>query len=111
MSRLDFIGLLARSWLIVSDSGGVQEEAPSLGVPLLVLRKNAERPEAIECGSARLAGDNPARLRALLEEAYRAPADGHPVVNLFGQGDSGTRIVSAVLRIINDTIMAAKVSC
>jgi UDP-N-acetylglucosamine 2-epimerase (non-hydrolysing) len=107
----DFLGLLARSWLIVSDSGGVQEEAPSLGVPLLVLRKNTERPEAIECGSTRLAGDNPALLRALLEEAYRAPVGGHRVVNPFGQGDSGKRIASAVLRIVRDPTMAVRESC
>jgi UDP-N-acetylglucosamine 2-epimerase (non-hydrolysing) len=107
----DFLGLLARSWLIVSDSGGVQEEAPSLGVPLLVLRKNTERPEAVECGSARLVGDNPALLRALLEEAYRAPASGHRVVNPFGQGDSGKRIASAVLRIFRDTTMGVRKSC
>jgi len=107
----DFLGLLARSWLIVSDSGGVQEEAPSLGVPLLVLRNNTERPEAIECGSARLAGDNPSHLRALLEEAYRATLGGHKVVNPFGQGDSGKRIASAILQIFTDKIMAARISC
>jgi len=99
----DFIGLLARSWLIVSDSGGVQEEAPSLGVPLLVLRQNTERPEAVECGSARLA-ETPAALRALLEEAHAAagfqPAgtERPRVVNPFGDGDSGRRIVAALLR-------------
>lgn len=51
----DFIALLRNSWLIASDSGGVQEEAPSLGVPLLVLRQSTERPEAVECGAATLA--------------------------------------------------------
>jgi UDP-N-acetylglucosamine 2-epimerase (non-hydrolysing) len=107
----DFLGLLVRSWLIVSDSGGVQEEAPSLGVPLLVLRKNTERPEAVECGSARLVGDNPALLRALLEEAYRAPLGGQKVVNPFGQGESGKRIAREVLRIFHDTTMPARVSC
>ncbi|HKB36125.1 MAG TPA: UDP-N-acetylglucosamine 2-epimerase (non-hydrolyzing), partial [Gemmataceae bacterium] len=107
----DFIGLLARSWLIVSDSGGVQEEAPSLGVPLLILRKNTERLEAIECGGARLAGDDPAHLRALLEEAYRAPGGGHNGVNPFGQGDSGKRIAAAVLRIFNGTAMTTRMSC
>ena len=91
----DFIGLLARSWLIVSDSGGVQEEAPSLGVPLLVLRRNTERPEAVECGSARLA-ETPDSLRALLEEAHRNGAVPRRVANPFGAGDSGQRIVTAL---------------
>lgn len=94
----DFIGLMGRSWLIVSDSGGVQEEAPSLGVPVLVLRRNTERPEALECGAARLAPTADA-LRALLEDTYRerGAAAASPVVNPFGAGDSGRRIVAAVL--------------
>jgi UDP-N-acetylglucosamine 2-epimerase len=107
----DFIGLLARSWLIVSDSGGVQEEAPTLGVPLLVLRKNTERPEAVECGSARLAGESPQLLRALLDETYRDDRGARKVVNPFGQGDSGKRIAMAVLRIVNDSIMSTGVTC
>ena len=100
----DFIGLLARSWLIVSDSGGVQEEVPTLGVPLLVLRKNTERPEAVECGSALLAGDSPARLRSLLEEAHRCDRHRRKVVNPFGQGDSGPRIVAALLGALETTM-------
>ena len=55
----DFIPLLSRGWLIVSDSGGVQEEAPSLGRPLLILRENTERPEAVQSGVARLVGGDP----------------------------------------------------
>jgi UDP-N-acetylglucosamine 2-epimerase (non-hydrolysing) len=102
----DFIGLLARSWLIVSDSGGVQEEAPTLGVPLLVLRKNTERPEAVECGSARLAGDSPALLRSLLDEAYRDDRHNRQVINPFGRGDSGRRIVAALLGALEDTTMS-----
>lgn len=107
----DFIGLLARSWLIVTDSGGVQEEAPTLGVPLLVLRKNTERPEAVECGSARLAGESPELLRALLEEVYRDDCGGRKVLNPFGQGDSGKRIAALVSLIVNDNIMSTGVTC
>jgi len=95
----DFIALLDQAWLVVSDSGGVQEEAPSLGVPLLVLRSNTERPEAIEVGAARLVGGDPERLRELLEEAYRSRADCHRPpgrVNPFGDGASGKRIASAL---------------
>jgi UDP-N-acetylglucosamine 2-epimerase (non-hydrolysing) len=64
---VDFVTLQKNSWLIASDSGGVQEEAPSLGKPLLVLRKNTERPEAVEAGIAKLVGSN---LRRLLQENY-----------------------------------------
>jgi UDP-N-acetylglucosamine 2-epimerase (non-hydrolysing) len=98
----DFIGLLARSWLIVSDSGGVQEEAPTLGVPLLVLRKNTERPEAVECGCARMAPDA-GTLRNLLEAAYREGPGGRKVANPFGQGDAGQRIAALVRQIVTES--------
>jgi UDP-N-acetylglucosamine 2-epimerase (non-hydrolysing) len=89
----DFIALLSSAWLIVSDSGGVQEEAPTLGKPLIVLREKTERPEAVEAGVARLAG-TPEAFAACL-----ADADGHAVIaveNPFGRGDAGQRIVQAL---------------
>ncbi len=95
----DFIALLSFAWLIVSDSGGVQEEAPTLGKPLLVLRENTERPEAIEAGVARLVGGCPERLEAMLEEVSR---DGRwmdevrRMENPFGRGDSGRCIAGAI---------------
>jgi UDP-N-acetylglucosamine 2-epimerase (non-hydrolysing) len=95
----DFVCLLSRAWLIVSDSGGVQEEAPTLGKPLLVLRENTERPEAVAAGVARLVGGDPLSLAAMLEEV-RQPgswAEGAArVENPFGRGDSGRRIVDAI---------------
>lgn len=95
----DFLHLMAAAWLIVSDSGGVQEEVPSLGRPLLVLRENTERPEAIECGVAKLVGRSPERLWALLNEAaaensWTTTVD--RVANPFGRGDSAVRIADAV---------------
>ena len=95
----DFIHLLSRAWLIVSDSGGVQEEAPTLGKPLLVLRENTERPEVLHCGVGRLAGNAPARLESLLEEALTDTAwfeRARTAPNPFGAGDSGARIASAI---------------
>jgi len=95
----DFIALLNRAWLIVSDSGGIQEEAPSLGKPLLVLRENTERPEAVECGCARLIGSDPCELKLQLERAY----GGDPWIgsvasmeNPFGDGNAARSIVDAV---------------
>lgn len=90
------------AWLIASDSGGVQEEVPTLGKPLLVLRENTERPEAIECGAARLVGHSGERLWAMLEEASREDSwmqRVKRVENPFGRGDSGVRIVDAIERI------------
>jgi UDP-N-acetylglucosamine 2-epimerase (non-hydrolysing) len=99
----DFVVLLSQSWLIVSDSGGVQEEAPSLGRPVLVIRENTERPEAIAAGVARLTGGDPHTLARMLEEAHQ---DGRwvqqvrAVKNPFGSEDSGRRIADAVAHIL-----------
>jgi UDP-N-acetylglucosamine 2-epimerase (non-hydrolysing) len=99
----DFVGLLSRAWLIVSDSGHVQEEAPTLGKPLLVLQQNTERPEAIEAGVARLVEGPSGRLASMLEDVY---TDGMwskyvgRVDNPFGRGDSGQRIVRALADVL-----------
>jgi UDP-N-acetylglucosamine 2-epimerase (non-hydrolysing) len=104
LSYEHFIVLLSHAWLIVSDSGGIQEEAPTLGKPLLVLRKNTERPEAVESGVARLVG-SPERLGAMLEEVRQ---DGNwadeirKVRNPFGQGDSGKRIAQLIAKLLSE---------
>jgi len=69
MGYADFVHLLSDAWLIVSDSGGIQEEAASLGKPILVLRENTERPEGVQVGVARLVGEDPEQLTQLLAEA------------------------------------------
>jgi UDP-N-acetylglucosamine 2-epimerase (non-hydrolysing) len=103
LAYADFLYLLSRAWLVVSDSGGVQEEAPSLGKALLVLRENTERPEAIESGVARLVGGSPERLEALLEELARDDSwirRVREIENPFGKGDAGERIAAAVERFL-----------
>ena len=95
----DFVLLLTRAWLIVSDSGGVQEEAPTLGKPVLIIRENTERPEAVECGVARLVGPCADRLAALLEEAARPGSWVEKlgkIRNPFGRGDAAQRIVRII---------------
>ena len=98
----DFIALLSASWAIVSDSGGVQEEAPTLGKPVLVLRENTERPEAEAAGVARLVGGSPVRLGRMLEELMRPGSWAEGVrrrkKNPFGRGDAGKRIAEIVVR-------------
>lgn len=92
----NFVYLLSQAWLIVSDSGGVQEEAPSLRKPLLILRENTERQEAVQCGVGKLVGGRPERLAAMLEEFCQDSAwleRVQQVENPFGSGNSAQRIV------------------
>jgi UDP-N-acetylglucosamine 2-epimerase (non-hydrolysing) len=100
----DFIHLLSKAWAIVSDSGGVQEEAPTLGKPLLVLRDNTERPESIRAGVTKLVGEDPERLARMLEE-LRHPGSWawkvKPRANPFGDGRSGRRIARIVAEILD----------
>lgn len=99
----DFLALLSRAWLIASDSGGVQEEAPTLRKPLLILRETTERPEAVQVGAARLVGTSPRRLRATLEAAYGDvswPRHLRTIVNPFGRGNSAGRIVAALAKVL-----------
>ena len=95
MGYCDFVHLLSHAWLIVSDSGGIQEEATALGKPMIVLRENTERPEAVECGVARLVGESPERLRemlrtALIDEVWHASASRSR--DVFGDGTTAERI-------------------
>lgn len=96
----DFVSLLSLSHLVLTDSGGVQEEAPTFGKPVLVMRDTTERPEGIEAGTARLVGANYDRIVGetfrLLDddETYAAMARSH---NPFGDGHASERIVKVLL--------------
>ncbi|MBD7994474.1 UDP-N-acetylglucosamine 2-epimerase (non-hydrolyzing) [Arthrobacter sp. Sa2CUA1] len=95
----EFCRLLAMSHLVLTDSGGVQEEAPSLGVPVLVMRENTERPEAVEAGVVKLIGTDEDRIvaevNALLhdETLYASMSE---AMNPYGDGTAATRSVAAV---------------
>jgi UDP-N-acetylglucosamine 2-epimerase (non-hydrolysing) len=94
-----FIDLMRHSYLLITDSGGVQEEAPSLGKPVLVMRGSTERPEAVEAGTVELVGDDPARIVAAAarlltdESAYRRMSMVH---NPYGDGHAAERIVDRI---------------
>ena len=96
---LDFVHLLERCYLVLTDSGGIQEEALALGKPVLVLRTTTERPEGIAAGGARLAGTDPDQIereaaRVLTDpEAYRAMAT---APNPYGDGRAAERIAHAL---------------
>jgi UDP-N-acetylglucosamine 2-epimerase (non-hydrolysing) len=95
----DLVGAIQRCYLLLTDSGGLQEEAPSLGKPVLVLRETTERPEAVMAGTARLIGTDATAIfkqasRLLSEpEAYSKMAT---AVNPFGDGHASARIAAAV---------------
>jgi UDP-N-acetylglucosamine 2-epimerase (non-hydrolysing) len=94
----DFLAIMKASWMIVSDSGGVQEEAPSLGKPLLVLRENTERPEAIRSGVAKLVGSS-GRLKQMLNENYAVDTwvrSVKEIANPFGDGRAAQKIVRII---------------
>jgi UDP-N-acetylglucosamine 2-epimerase (non-hydrolysing) len=97
----DFAHLMNRADLIITDSGGLQEEAPALGKPVLVMRRTTERPEAVEAGTARLVGTQTADIVAAAEEllhdeaAYARMAN---AVSPFGDGHAAERIVEVLER-------------
>lgn len=99
LDYLPFVGAMQRAYLILSDSGGVQEEAPALAKPVLVLRNETERPEAVEAGVVKLVGPDYTRIvheaQRLLDDptAYRAMARG---VSPYGDGQAASRIIAAL---------------
>ncbi len=96
-----FVQLMKRSYLILTDSGGLQEEAPSLGKPVLVLREVTERPEAVNAGTAQIVGTRPEKIieRTLeLLEDERAYQRMSRIVNPYGDGKASERIVARLLK-------------
>jgi UDP-N-acetylglucosamine 2-epimerase (non-hydrolysing) len=107
LDYVPFVDLMRRAYLLVTDSGGVQEEGPSLGKPVLVMRENTERPEAVEAGTARLVGTDPERIyheaATLIEQRqiYESMARIH---NPYGDGMASVRIAQATADHFNCTM-------
>lgn len=101
LDYLPFVYLMSRAHIILTDSGGIQEEAPSLGKPVLVMRDTTERPEAVAAGTVKLVGTETAiivrELNRLLvdQDAYRAMSYAH---NPYGDGQSCQRILEALCK-------------
>lgn len=101
LGYLEFVAAMKAAYLILTDSGGVQEEAPALSKPVLVLREETERPEAVSAGVARLVGTQPANVRAAIElllddqNVYRVMASG---ASPYGDGLACERIVRSLAK-------------
>lgn len=101
LDYLPFVYLMNRAHIVLTDSGGIQEEAPSLGKPVLVMRDTTERPEAVAAGTVKLVGTTVATISRELSElltnpaAYEAMAFAH---NPYGDGNSCTRILESLVQ-------------
>ena len=101
----DLVLALQGAHLVLTDSGGIQEEAPTFGTPVLVLRSVTERPEGVEAGVALLVGTDPEKI---LEEGRRILSSGQDgtraasSANPYGDGGAGERIVDIVSSVLND---------
>ena len=94
-----FANLMARSYLVLTDSGGIQEEAPALGKPVLVLRRETERPEAVEAGTVRIAGVESGRIYDITHKLLNNQDEYDKMaraVNPYGDGKASGRIVAAI---------------
>ena len=99
LDYVSFVDLMRRAWLLITDSGGIQEEAPSLGKPVLVMRECTERPEAVEAGTVKLVGTDAGRIvgeaaRLLTDQAEYARMS--RVRNPYGDGQASRRIAEVI---------------
>lgn len=100
LDYLPFANLMARCYLVVTDSGGLQEEAPSLGKPVLVVRRETERPEGIEAGTAKLVGTEKKDIYNELELLVNNPDEYNKManaVNPYGDGKAAEKIVNIIV--------------
>ena len=105
LDYLPFVHMMTRAHIILTDSGGIQEEAPSLGKPVLVMRETTERPEAVSAGTVKLVGTDTADIvreinRLLIDTAaYRDMSYAH---NPYGDGNACQRILEALIHYHSD---------
>ncbi|WP_085522172.1 non-hydrolyzing UDP-N-acetylglucosamine 2-epimerase [Tuberibacillus sp. Marseille-P3662] len=96
---IDFHNIVSQAYMVLTDSGGIQEEASSLGIPLLVLRNTSERPEGIEAGTMKLAGTDETDIYNMTKEllvSEEAHSNMSKAINPYGDGHAAQRIVQAV---------------
>ncbi len=99
LDYVPFVDLMRRAFILITDSGGVQEEGPSLGKPILVLREKTERPEAVDAGTVKLVGTDPRRIVASVSELIDCPSEYSRMArvhNPYGDGHASERIEIAI---------------
>ncbi len=100
LSYVEWARLMQRSFLIITDSGGLQEEAPALGIPVLLTREETERPEAVTAGTVRMVGTDPVRITGAVKELLECEASYRGMVNAlnpYGDGQAARRTVEGIL--------------
>jgi len=100
LDYVPFVDVMRRAYLLITDSGGVQEEGPSLGKPILVMRERTERPEAVEAGTVRLVGTEVERIVAEATRLLEDPAEYQRMArvhNPYGDGQASQRISDLIL--------------
>ncbi len=96
---LSLVQIMKRSYLVMTDSGGIQEEAPALGVPVLVLREVTERPEGIESGNAEMVGTSRQRILSAAIRLLESPQERSRMAratDVYGDGNAAARIASVL---------------
>ena len=99
LEYVPFVHLMRRAYILITDSGGIQEEGPSLGKPVLVMREKTERPEAVEAGTVKLVGTDPAAIAGeagLLLDDPAEYARRSRVHNPYGDGQASSRIARSI---------------
>jgi UDP-N-acetylglucosamine 2-epimerase (non-hydrolysing) len=110
LDYLDFVNIMAKSYLILTDSGGVQEEGPAFGIPILVLRSVTERPEAVEFGTVKLVGLDEEKIFSTAVTLFENPAEYKKManaVNPYGDGNAAIRhikIISNYFKLTNEVV-------
>lgn len=102
LDYLPFVYLMKKAYIIITDSGGIQEEAPSLGIPVLVMRDTTERPEAVEAGTVKLVGSNKQQIVAETEKLLDDPAHYRKMSiahNPYGDGRACDRIIADLINV------------
>jgi UDP-N-acetylglucosamine 2-epimerase (non-hydrolysing) len=99
-SYLPFVALMQRADVIVTDSGGVQEEAPTFGAPILVVRDTTERPEGVDAGLAELVGTDPERIARRLGTLLATSVRRNQTVNPYGDGRASIRIADSLFHLL-----------